>query len=1006
MLKRIVVAAILCVTASPSWAAWTPPPGVDLMRPRILFRADDLPLIQARLERESYRRFARAAAQRIRQADNVALNDESINAHRIKARAARNLAFFYAVDRTVIDGDVIPFPDAEARKAAGDRVRDLLAHLFPRSRLALPAPLGGWDRDISTSEELLQYATAYDTMRGAGYDFGADDAVIVDRLADLASELYDNYVHPETAGTFTNLHNNNHRSKSGAALVVAALALAEYTPAPEDDPRQTREPTLWLEYGLDQVDLIMRYVLVSGDGAYGEGPFYLRYAAQNLLPFARAWDRLIDGRPYVAASRGLTIPSLWSHPLFRRTQRWELDMTLPDGSLAPIDDGNPGRSYYFGLAPGDEAAAFAWRWANAPAPYDTEGNVDLSVDAIVAYDDSVVPVPPAGSATAFYVEGGSAVFRSDWSSDAVMAVVQAEHDTASEFGRDRQGRGVGPQSHEHAEPGAFLLHAFGERLLLDPGYLDFANRGLVNRPQDHNIILVDDMGPVDYLTGSVSWRGKAGRPPVDGNAMLSSTLDSGFIDTATVTSRYGQPRTRAAEVERRFLFADDHYLVIADDVIGRGPPARNYTWLLHGNGGETSGGTFERTELGGRWTQGAARLDSAIAFERPPVVEVVTGIHENPGGLQATHSVLRASVEGETLRALQLVYPTRAQSAPAVIERLRISGLLALTLTDVDQDRRLLAVRSAPDDGTDIHVKGWDGPVVDTDGDLIVVDAHLDGSLRLAWAEDATRLRYGDGIEIITASRGNLGLRVEPTRAEVVADTTAAGVTIRGLPFEASRVDGGCGLQVDAGEVRVALGRERRFALGSESGNARPAADPGPDRVVSIGDEVRLDGSASCDSDGDQLAPEWKLVSAPSGSAWSLNGANEWMPALVADVAGPYRVRLTVTDEHEAKSLEAEVLVIAGPLEGDGLDNDADGLFDTDDPDTDRGGACAGDCTGEGAVTVDELVRATEIALGARPLYDCGGLDVDGDGRVTVEEIVTALDRALTGCNPASGPEQ
>ena len=43
---------------------------------------------------------------------------------------------------------------------------------------------------------------------------------------------------------------------------------------------------------------------------------------------------------------------------------------------------------------------------------------------------------------------------------------QQEHDTASEFGRDRNGLGVSPESHENAEPGAFMLYAFGERLAL------------------------------------------------------------------------------------------------------------------------------------------------------------------------------------------------------------------------------------------------------------------------------------------------------------------------------------------------------------------------------------------------------------------------------------------------------------------------------------------------------------------------------------------------------------
>lgn len=994
----------LCILATApvgAFAAWIPPAGVDLTRPRILLRQADIPVIQERLEREPYSNLARAMMQRARQADRVTLEDETIEAHRFKSRAAKNLAFFYAVERTVRDGEVVPFESPAERQAVGDRVRDLLTHIYPRSRIAVPAPLGGWDRDISTSEELLQYATAYDTMLGAGYDFGADDAVIIGRLTDIASELYDNFLNPETAATFTNLHNNNHRSKSGAALVVAGLALAEQTPEPGSDPRGTRDPALWIDYGLDLVDLIMRYVLVTGDGAYGEGPFYFGFAGQNLLPFGRAWDRLLDGRTYSATTRGLEIPSLWSHPLFLRGQRWVLDVTLPDGSLAPFDDGNPGRSYYFGLAPGSElASAFAWRWINTPAPYYADGNVDLAADAIVAFDDTVVPAPPPGSPTAFYVEGGNAIFRSDWSPDAVVAIVQAEHDTASEFGRDRDGRGVGPQSHEHAEPGAFLLHAFGERLLLDPGYLDFSNRGLVNRPQDHNLILVDGMGPVDYLNGSGAWRGKTGRPPVDGHAMLSSTLDSGFVDAATVTSRYGQPRANAAQIGRRFIFADDRYLVVADDVIGPGSAVRSYTWLLHGNGGETSGGTFEQTNLGGRWTQGGARIDAAAVFDRAVAdVEVGSGIHELPGRIQSTHSVLRTTVAGETVRSLQVLYPSRMQQAVPIIEDLAAPGLFGLTLTDAESDRRVLAVRrQRGHEAIAVAAGVWSGPAVESDGRLLIADVHLDQSLRFAWAEDASHLIINGVTYIESVRRGGLGAHLTEGRAEIIAATGDAEVRVRGLSFVPLAVDGACGFEVVGDEVVVGLGRERRATLKAELSNSIPAADPGADRVVAVGETVVLDGTASCDADGDPLTPRWELVAAPTASAWQLTQADGWNPQLWADVPGPYRLRLRVTDDHGAESWPVEVVVTAGGYATDGLDNDADGLFDSDDPDGDTGSVCAGDCTGEGEVTVDELIRAVDIALGERPLLDCGTLDVDDDGRVTVDEVLTAATAALKGC--------
>jgi hypothetical protein len=64
-------------------------------------------------------------------------------------------------------------------------------------------------------------------------------------------------------------------------------------------------------------------------------------------------------------------------------------------------------------------------------------------------------------------------------------------------------------------------------------------------------------------------------------------------------------------------------------------------------------------------------------------------------------------------------------------------------------------------------------------------------------------------------------------------------------------------------------------------------------------------------------------------------------------------------------------------------------------------GQCAGDCSGDGNVTVDELVTGLAIALGNSPLSQCPVFDINGDMVVTVDEIVTVLNNALRGC-PAS----
>ena len=62
------------------------------------------------------------------------------------------------------------------------------------------------------------------------------------------------------------------------------------------------------------------------------------------------------------------------------------------------------------------------------------------------------------------------------------------------------------------------------------------------------------------------------------------------------------------------------------------------------------------------------------------------------------------------------------------------------------------------------------------------------------------------------------------------------------------------------------------------------------------------------------------------------------------------------------------------------------------------GGFCAGDCNGDGAVTVDELVTAVGIALGGTPLARCPAVNVEEDTMVTINELIGAVNNALAGC--------
>lgn len=60
--------------------------------------------------------------------------------------------------------------------------------------------------------------------------------------------------------------------------------------------------------------------------------------------------------------------------------------------------------------------------------------------------------------------------------------------------------------------------------------------------------------------------------------------------------------------------------------------------------------------------------------------------------------------------------------------------------------------------------------------------------------------------------------------------------------------------------------------------------------------------------------------------------------------------------------------------------------------------ACAGDCDAGGSVTVDEVIRGINIMLGESSLDECRRLDASGDGAITVDELVTAVTHILLGC--------
>lgn len=63
---------------------------------------------------------------------------------------------------------------------------------------------------------------------------------------------------------------------------------------------------------------------------------------------------------------------------------------------------------------------------------------------------------------------------------------------------------------------------------------------------------------------------------------------------------------------------------------------------------------------------------------------------------------------------------------------------------------------------------------------------------------------------------------------------------------------------------------------------------------------------------------------------------------------------------------------------------------------------CTGDCNGNDRVTIEELIRGVNIALGTGAAGNCESFDLDNNGAVSINELVRAVSVALAGCVPVA----
>lgn len=73
-------------------------------------------------------------------------------------------------------------------------------------------------------------------------------------------------------------------------------------------------------------------------------------------------------------------------------------------------------------------------------------------------------------------------------------------------------------------------------------------------------------------------------------------------------------------------------------------------------------------------------------------------------------------------------------------------------------------------------------------------------------------------------------------------------------------------------------------------------------------------------------------------------------------------------------------------------------------PSAARAQFCPGDCGGDGAVSIGDLIIAINISIGRADLEDCAAVDTGGDGLVSISELITAVRNGLNGCPATPTP--
>jgi len=577
-----------------------------------------------------------------------------------------------------------------------------------------------WDVNIRMPEPLMGYTNTLDLLLATDYITSDQADAAEATLTTVTSKFYDRFVvNDGTRQVTLGFSQNNHPIRTATAIGYVALAFPHHPDAQQ-----------WLDWAVSELDYLWgpNGQYVQPDGVVSEGTHYYGFAfAPSVAFFIAMENRASPDATYTRdcvnrqdvdpwAGHGcvhgepFTFDNPLRSPLFHATAQWSAAMRLPSGYRPPLAD-----AYFTVFNGGAVITGFGapewltWDWLENDDERPTLGTgANLSLHHLAYMNTAGAHTLPEQTSQ-FFPDGGAAVFRSGWDKEALWLLLLAEQGAARKT------------LHDHVDGTSFSMAAYGEYLLVDPGYYkpNDLNNARTSAPGSHNVILVDGVGAPDK--GLLTSFG-------DTDASLENTVQSASFVYAEAHQSYEE-----VDIERSVTLVNDRYFVVSDRITSGVDQAREFTWRSHGNAGYEAGGSFEIFDQGATWERDKAGVDvyltstdGLITFVEPSFSENHSPhIHEfDRQRAVGHHAVMDGVVTARSpgLLAILAPYPVEdglpSKALPIDVSAIDAGDGQAAWSVTTPQGTDAVFQRS-PDASFDLILPT--GEVLSTDGELVVL---------------------------------------------------------------------------------------------------------------------------------------------------------------------------------------------------------------------------------------------------------------------------------------------